>query len=99
MASRVCSIPSFELDGQLTILLLDTCNQKNITPGDEQKIKVSCPLLRSQTCNDLQDQNPLNEREITPQQVSTIVIALVLSKDGYYCFLVSFKDYEIQSLS
>lgn len=92
MANRVCSIPSVELDGQLIILVLDTYNQKKKPRVDKQNIKVSCPLLKFQT-NSIQDQNPLNERKATPQQVNTVAIALVLFIDGYHYFHISFKDY------
>ena len=94
MANRVCSIPSVELDGQLTILVLDTYNQKKKKKSrvDKQNIKVSCPLLKFQT-NSIQVQNPLNERKATPQQVNTVAIALVLFIDGYHYFHISFKDY------
>lgn len=93
MAKRMCNIPSDELDGQLIILLLNTYNKKN-TKG-RQAGDVSCLLLSFQTCNSTQDQTLVNKRGTTPQQVNSIVVSLVLSKDGFYHFLISFKDYWI----
>lgn len=58
MADTVCSIPSVELDEQLTVLLLETHNQK-ISKVDKQKIKISCLLLVFQTSCP-QDQNPVH---------------------------------------
>lgn len=68
MANRVCSFPSVELDGQLTILVLIHIIKK-ISRVDEQKIKVICPILIFRT-NSFQVQNPLNERKATNTSVS-----------------------------